>query len=315
MPAEQKGPAPATPSPFEALTPLEMAQKGSLIGTRKAQTGIVPTFVLAVLAGAFIAFGAISAIGVATVVPGAEGLPWGITKLLMGMVFSLGLILVVVGGAELYTGNTLLVISWASQRISLGSVLRNWAIVFPGNFVGAFGIALMLLVAGEWHAAAGGFGLTALTIAQVKGHLGFGEALVLGILCNILVCLAVWLTYSARTTTDRILALVPPVAAFVAAGFEHSVANMFFIPFAVLVKTFAPDSFWTSIGQTPAAFPDVTWAAFIGNLVPVTIGNIIGGGVFVGAVYWLIYIRHGHEHGQPAATAVRGQVADAGQRA
>jgi formate transporter len=305
-----KGPAPAAgPSPFEALTPLEMAQKGSVIGTKKAQTGLLPTFVLAVLAGAFIAFGAISAIVVATVVPGTDGLPWGVTKMLMGVVFSLGLILVVVGGAELFTGNTLLVISWASRRISVWRELRNWAIVYPGNLVGAFGIAITLFIAGEWHAAGGGFGLTALTIAQAKGHLGFIEALMLGILCNVLVCLAVWLTYSARTTTDRILALVPPVAAFVAAGFEHSVANMFFIPFAVLVKDLAPESFWTSIGQTPAAFPDVTWAAFIGNLVPVTIGNIIGGGIFVGAVYWLIYIRHGNEHGKPKTSPAREPVA------
>lgn len=308
----EKAPTPAAAPSFDALTPLEMAQKGSLIGTKKAQTGIVPTFVLAWLAGAFIAFGAIAAIVVATVVPGSEGLPWGVTKLLMGIVFALGLILVVVGGAELFTGNTLLVISWASGRISPWAVIRNWAIVYPGNLVGALGIAVTLFGAGEWSAAGGGFGLTALSIAQAKGHMGFIEALMLGILCNVLVCLAVWLTYSARTTTDRILAIVPPVAAFVMAGFEHSVANMFYLPFAVLVKTFAPDSFWTSIGQTPAAFPDVTWTAFIGNLVPVTIGNIIGGGVFVGAVYWLIYIRHGHQHEKPKVAATPDPVTTGG---
>jgi formate/nitrite transporter len=285
----------------DALTPAEMAQKSALVGQRKAGAERLPTFALALLAGAFIAFGAIFATIAATVPPGTVGLAYSATKILMGLTFSVGLILVIVGGAELFTGNMLLVMSWASRTISAFSVLRNWTIVYVGNFFGAIGIAVLVFLSGEWRSGGGGVGLAALNIAQAKGHLGFGEALVLGILCNILVCLAVWLTYSARTTTDRILAIVPPVAAFVAAGFEHSVANMYFMPIGVLIRSFAPDTFWTAVGTSAAAFPDVTWAAFLGNLVPVTIGNAIGGGLFVGAVYWLVYIRHG----RPAPTVAQ----------
>ncbi len=289
---------------LDALAPADMARRSQLVGIRKAHAGAVPLFWLAVLAGGFIGLGAVFATVVGTSSPGVPGgLPWGVTRLLMGTAFSLGLILVIVGGAELFTGNVLLVIGWASRRISTLSVLRNWGIVYAGNLVGAAGLAGLVVLAGEWRAAGGGFGLSALSIAQAKAHLPFGEALVLGILCNILVCLAVWLTYSARTTADRILAIVPPIAAFVAAGFEHSIANMYFLPVGILVKTFAPDSFWQAIGQTPASFPDVTWAGFVSNLVPVTIGNAIGGGLFVGAVYWLVYLRRAPSVAATAAEA------------
>jgi formate/nitrite transporter len=298
-PAAQPAPPQAS---FDAFTPAEMAQKSTLLGLKKTQTGFVPLFVLSVLAGAFIAFGAIFATVTAAVVPGTEPLPFGVVKLLMGVTFSLGLILVIVGGAELFTGNTLLTMSWAAGRISAASVLRNWTIVYTGNFVGAVGMAVLVFLSGEWQAAGGGVGLAALSIAEGKSELAFGQAVILGILCNILVCLAVWLSFSARTTTDRILAIVPPVAAFVAAGFEHSVANMYFLPFGVLVRTLAPEAFWTATATTAAAFPSVTWAAFAGNLIPVTLGNAIGGGLFVGAVYWLVYIRNGSPQGKSPST-------------
>jgi formate transporter len=294
--------APATSS-IDALTPTEMAQKSAFVGFKKANSGPMPTFVLAMLAGSFIAFGAIFATIAATVPPGSTGLPYSATRILMGVTFSVGLILVIVGGAELFTGNMLLVMSWASRQISAFAVLRNWIIVYAGNLVGATGIAALVFLSGEWRSAGGGIGLASLTIAQGKGHLGSEEALVLGILCNILVCLAVWLTYSARSTTDRILAIVPPVAVFVAAGFEHSVANMYFMPVAVLIRSFAPETFWTAIGTSGTAFPDVSWLAFVGNLVPVTIGNAIGGGLFVGAVYWLVYIRYGRPAPEPVGDA------------
>ena len=282
---------PSLPS-IDAHAPAEMAHKSMLAGIKKAQMGALPLFALAVLAGGFIGLGAVFATVAATFVPGSEtALPWGVTRLLMGLTFSLGLILVIVGGAELFTGNVLLVIGWAARRVSVVAVMRNWTIVYAGNLVGALGLAGMVFLSGAWKAGDGGVGLTAVTIAQAKGNLGFAEALVLGILCNILVCLAVWLTFSARTTTDRILAIVPPVAAFVAAGFEHSIANMYFMPVGVLIRSFAPATFWTSTGTSADAFADVTWAAFVGNLVPVTIGNAIGGGLFVGAVYWLVYVR------------------------
>jgi formate transporter len=311
-PQDRAAAAAASASPVDALSPAEMAHKSTLVGLRKAQTGIVPLFVLAVLAGAFIAFGAVFATVATTVAPGTGGpLPYGPAKVLMGVCFSVGLILVVVGGAELFTGNTLLTMGWAAGRISLREVLRNWGVVYAGNFAGALGIAALVFVSDEWRSAGGGLGLAALAIAQSKGHLGFGQAVALGVLCNILVCLAVWLSFSARTTTDRILAVVPPVAAFVAAGFEHSVANMYFLPLGVLIRTFAPDAFWAAAGTTAAAFPDVTWAGFAGNLVPVTVGNAIGGGAFVGAVYWLVYIRHGHQHGHAAQPSAAGLASEA----
>ena len=169
------------------------------------------------LAGAFIALGGVFA---TVALAGAENAPWGVTRVLAGVVFSLGLILVVVGGAELFTGNNLIVMAWAGGRIGTRALLRNWAFVYAGNFIGALSIALAVVLAGTHHAGAGAFGATALRIATDKLRPDFWQAVVLGILCNVLDCLAVWLTYSARTTADRILAIVPPISAFVAAGFE-----------------------------------------------------------------------------------------------
>lgn len=280
---------------MDALLPPEMARKAEDIGVRKAGMNGLVMFALAVLAGAFIALGAVFA---TTVAAGTAGqLPYGVQRLLVGTVFSLGLILVIVGGAELFTGNSLIVMAWASHRVTLSALLRNWAIVFAGNFVGSVGMALLVYLSGHHEFGSGNVGVTALKIAQSKLQFGFLQAVCLGILCNVLVCLAVWLTFSARSTTDRILAVIPPIACFVAAGFEHSIANMYFVPVAWLIQTGASEAFWTSIVSTPAEFADITWSAFLlRNLIPVTIGNVIGGGVLVGAVYWFIYL-------QPAAEA------------
>lgn len=278
------------PGELDALLPPAMAQKAEEVGTRKAGMNVVTMFVLAVLAGAFIAFGAV----VATVVSvsGTQpALPYGVTRLLSGLVFSLGLILVIVGGAELFTGNNLIIMAWASGRIRTGSLLKNWAVVYLGNFVGAVGVALLIFGAGHYTMANGEVGRTMLTIAQKKCELGFGQAICLGILCNILVCLAVWLTLSARTTTDRILAIIAPITAFVAAGFEHSVANMYFIPVGMLTKLGTGQEFWQAIGQSSSDFSSLTVGGLAWNLVAVTIGNVIGGAVFVGTVYWFIYLR------------------------
>jgi formate/nitrite transporter len=279
----------ATEARLDALLPAEMASKAADIGVRKAAMGVVPTFVLAILAGAFIALGAAFA---TTVAAGAAGiLPFGIVRLAAGVAFSLGLILVIVGGAELFTGNNLLAMAWAAGRISVASIVRNWAIVYAGNLVGAVGTAVLVVVAGQYLFGDGAVGAVALSTATAKAGLDPLRAFVLGILCNGLVCLAVWLTYSARTTTDRILAIVPPIAAFVAMGFEHSVANMYFIPVGILIRAAAPDSFWTSIGGARDDYPGLDAAGLIGNLVPVTLGNIVGGTVLVAAVYWLVYLR------------------------
>ncbi|MDX1436369.1 MAG: formate transporter FocA [Anaerolineales bacterium] len=274
---------------FDSLLPPEMAARAEQVGVRKAHLDIVTLFILGVLAGAFIAMGAIFATTVST--GSASELPFGVTRLLAGLVFSLGLILVIVGGAELFTGNNLIVMAWASRQVTTINLLRNWTIVYIGNFVGSILTAAIVFLSGQYRFAGGEIGRVALGIADGKLGFTFGQAIALGILCNALVCLAVWLTMSARTTTDRILAIVPPIAAFVAAVFEHSVANMYFIPMGIIIKSFAPDSFWASIGQTPLDYADLTWSAFItANLIPVTIGNIIGGTIFVGLVYWFIYL-------------------------
>src|SRR5262249_19357127 len=171
-------------------------------------------------------------------------------------------------------------------------VLLNWTIAFIGNFAGAFMTAVLMFYTTQYTFGSGSVGLAALTTANAKTSLAFVPALTLGIMCNALVCLAVWMCYSARTTIDRVVTIVPPITAFVASGFEHSIANVYFIPIGLFIKAGAPDSFWTSIGKTASDFPALTWSNFfLGNLIPVTIGNIIGGSVMVGAAYWLVYLR------------------------
>jgi formate transporter len=276
------------PPRLDALLPAEMAVRAEDVGVRKARLDTLSLFALAVLAGAFISLGAIFA---TTVSAGDGDLPYGVVRLLAGLAFSLGLILVIVGGAELFTGNTLIVMAWASGKIGSRLVLRNWAIVYVGNLVGALATAVVMVVAGQYAFGNGSVGLAALTVGNAKAGLEFVPAIALGMMCNALVCLAVWLSFSARTTTDRILAIVPPIAAFVAAGFEHSVANMYFIPEAIAIREVAPDSFWASIDRVPADFPNLTAERFMANLLPVTIGNVIGGAVMVGIVYWFVYLR------------------------
>jgi formate transporter len=272
--------------PFDALLPAEMAARAEDVGVRKARLDSVSLFVLGVLAGAFISLGAVAATTV-----GAGDLPFGVARLLSGIAFSLGLILIIVGGAELFTGNTLIIMAWASGKVSTTLVLRNWSIVYAGNLAGAVATAVVMFVSGQYSFGAGSVGLAALTIGNAKAGLEFVPAVALGMMCNALVCLAVWMTFSARTTTDRIMAIVPPITAFVAAGFEHSVANMYFIPEAVAIRSLAPATFWETIGRAPSDFPNLTVAGFLANLVPVTIGNVIGGAVMVGIVYWFIYRR------------------------
>lgn len=274
----------------DAFIPPEMAIKAEDIGVKKARITWQSTFALAILAGAFIALGAIFATTVT--VGAADKLTFGVTRLLSGLVFCLGLILVVVAGAELFTGNNLIVMAWAGGRVSTTQLLRNWTIVYLGNFVGSLATAVLMFYTRQYAFSGGAMGLNILNIANSKASLEFGQAVALGIMCNALVCLAVWLCYSARTTTDKILSIIFPITAFVAAGFEHSVANMYFIPIGLFVKAGAPTTFWETIGKTAADYPNLTWGNFfIHNLLPVTIGNIIGGSVMVGLVYWFVYIR------------------------
>jgi formate transporter FocA len=248
------------------------------------------TFVLAVLAGAFIALGAMFA---TTVVAGAaDALPFGVARLLAGLVFCLGLILVVVAGAELFTGNNLIAMAWAERRVSAARLLRNWTIVYAGNLIGALATVVIVFAGGQYEFGDGAIGTSALAIADTKSGLGFGQAIALGMMCNALVCLAVWLTYSARSVTDKILAVIFPITAFVAAGFEHSVANMFFLPMGLLIRDQGSSEFFAASGVDPGDYPDLTLPnAIVDNLIPVTIGNIIGGSVMVGLVYWLVYVK------------------------
>lgn len=274
----------------DALVPADMARKSEQVGVAKVNIGPYRMFALAVLAGAFISLGAVFATMVTT---GAAGeLTFGVTKLLGGFVFCLGLILVIGAGAELFTGNNLIVMAWAGGKVSTGKLLQNWVIVYFGNFVGSIFAAVGMFLSGQYQFAAGAVGLNALNIANGKMQYGFVQAMILGIFCNVLVCLAVWLAMGGRSSTDKILAIIFPITAFVAAGFEHSVANMYFIPIGLFIKAGAPASFWANIGKTTADYAGLTWSNFfIANLLPVSIGNIIGGALLVGLAYWFIYLR------------------------
>ena len=286
---------------IDALLPQEMATRAEYLGVRKAEMPFLKMFMLAVLAGAFISLGSIFATTVSAggmVITGLDGtvafnagLPYGITRLLTGLVFSLGLILVVVAGAELFTGNNLIVMAWANGKVTGRALIRNWVVVYLGNFVGSIGTVILMFLTKQYTFGTNSVGIAALRIGVAKVDLTFVQAVALGILANGLVCLAVWLTYSARSTTDKILAIVFPITAFVAAGFEHSVANMYFIPYALFIKDFDP-GFVTAVGDKVAHLDLLTWRAFlVNNLVPVTLGNIIGGAVLVAAIYWAIFLR------------------------
>jgi len=274
---------------IDAYAPAQMAARVEEAGIVKGNLDATSTFTLAVLAGAFIAFGAV----LYTYVIHDSPLSIGLTKLVGGLVFCLGLILVIVAGAELFTGNSLIVMAYVSRKITLRQLLRNWVIVFAGNLVGSLGIVFLIWLSGQWSARNSAVGVEALIIANDKVSLGFWQALSRGILCNILVCLAVWLCFSGRSVTDKILAIIFPITAFVALGFEHSIANMYFVPAGLLIKQ-SPEALAAAqnvLGQTPD-LSRLSIAGFIvNNLLPVTLGNIIGGGFLVGAIYWFVYLR------------------------
>lgn len=279
--------APPDPHPgLDALLPAEIAERAERLGAAKTRLDWVTLTALSVLGGAFIGLGGMFATSVLAGLDGADG-P---VRALAGLVFALGLVLVVVGGAELFTGNNLMVMAWASGKVRLREMLRAWAIVWTGNFIGAVGTAILVFLAGQPLLGEGTGAVTALEIAAAKTGLPLVRAFFLGILCNVLVCLAVWLSYGARGAADKILAILLPVAAFVTAGFEHSVANMYFVPLGFLLAWFGPD--WlTQSGAGAAAASALSGAGFARNLIAVTIGNVIGGGLLVGAVYWFIYLR------------------------
>ncbi len=275
---------------IDGLLPPEMAIKAEDVGVNKVNLNPLSMLGLAILAGAFIALGSIF---YTTVTAGlGDHWPFGMVKLIGGLVFCLGLILVIVAGAELFTGNALIIMAWAGRKISTRKLLHNWGLVYIGNFIGSGITVVLMLITRQYMFNQGKIGEHMLDIAHSKCQLDFLQAIALGIMCNALVCLAVWLCFSARTATDKILAIIFPITAFVAAGFEHSIANMYFIPAGLILKMTASPEFWELINAGAMDYVRLNWSNFVfKNLIPVTIGNIIGGGLLVGVVYWFIYRR------------------------
>lgn len=277
------------PLKIDSLLPAEMALKAESIGLLKANMSLSKTLVLAILAGAFIALGSVFF----TTVTSASTMSFGVTRLLGGICFSLGLVLVIVGGAELFTGNNLIIMAWANNKVSTFQVLRNWYLVFLGNFIGALFIVVLMLLSKQYQSASGMVGINLLNIAKAKCELGFTQAVASGILCNILVCLAVWLCFSSSSITGKIASIIFPVTAFVSSGFEHSIANMYFIPKAILLLDKKDKGLNQLIENSGVNYDSITWTNFlVTNLLPVTLGNIVGGAVLVGLVYWFVYLRN-----------------------
>lgn len=274
-----RAPAPQPPIfNLQAYNPAEIKEAVEKVGVKKANLPPLASLMLAIVAGGGIGFGALYY----TIVASDPTLSFATVRVVGGLVFSLGLALVLVGGAELFTGNNLIVMAWASGNVSTGTILRNWAIVWVGNLLGSLGLVVLVYFSHHLDMNDGRIGLSVLNTAAGKIRPDMMTLFVKGILCNILVCAAVWLAYAGRSVTDKFVAVILPVSAFIAAGFEHCVANMYFLPLAwLLVQT----------GHAPANFDasSITIAGIVHNLVPVTLGNIGGGAGFVGAVYWAIY--------------------------
>jgi formate transporter len=263
---------------FDAFSPAQIAERVGTVGVAKARLPLLATIMLGLLAGAFIGLGALYFV----IVSADAELGFAARRVLGGAVFSLGLLLVVVAGAELFTGNNLLAMAWADGKLSTSEVLRNWIVVCLSNFAGAIGLALLVSQSG--HTGLNGNAVAAqyVKIAAAKCALPPLTAFVSGVLCNILVCLAVWMSLAGRSVTDKAIAILFPISAFVAAGFEHSVANMYLIPMGLLLKE--------QVG-TVSNSEALTLAGFFGNLAPVLLGNLTGGSGFVALVYYIIYRR------------------------
>ncbi|HEX5362211.1 MAG TPA: formate/nitrite transporter family protein [Fluviicoccus sp.] len=261
----------------DAFSPKEIAARIESVGVTKARLPLLTMLMLGILAGAFIGLGSLGFV----MVKSDPALSFAVVQLLGGAVFSLGLFLVLVAGAELFTGNNLLVMAWADGKISSGELLRNWLVVGFGNLIGAAGLALLVFLSRHADLNGGAIAAQYLKIAAAKAALPPETAFFRGVLCNVLVCMAVWMAFAGRSVTDKALAVFLPVTLFVAAGFEHSIANMFFFPMAMLLQ---------ADGTVPAE-PAITLAGFLGNLAPVILGNLVGGSVLVGLVYHVIYRR------------------------
>lgn len=281
------------------FSPAETAAEAEHALAHKALNNPSRAFMLALSGGGYIALGFVFYI--TSQVGTAEVIGYGLSRVAGGLAFSVGLALVVLTGAELFTSTSMTLVARASGLITWRKLIAHWSIVYIGNFVGAATIVALVWFGSSWLQAGGLWGKVVLDTTLGKLHHGFFEAFALGIACNLLVCLAVWVAFSGRTITDKVLGVTGPVALFVAAGFEHSVANMFMIPFGILIKNFASPDYWVQIGTDASTYASLTWGNFlVGNLLPVTLGNIIGGGLMIGVYYWLIF-RFGKKQDQVEA--------------
>ncbi len=274
---------------IQYFSPMEMMAEAEKFALSKAKKTSSMTLSLAVMAGAFIGLAFLFYI---TVTTGSAGAGWGLSRFAGGLAFSMGLILIVLCGGELFTSSVLTSIAWANKQITFGKMLKTWGKVYVGNFIGAMLLLAIVTTAGLYQMDNGQWGLNALNIAQHKLHHTAIQAFALGILCNLLVCLAIWLTFSSANAMTKAVMTILPVAMFVSSGFEHCVANMFMVPLGIVIQTFAPESFWTQVGVAQAQYADLNITQFVtANLIPVTLGNIVGGSVLVGLANWSIYRR------------------------
>ncbi len=266
--------------------PQSTLDKVEEYGFQKVQKSFATSFSLAIYAGMFIAIAFVFYI---TVTTGSGDAPWGMVRLLGGIAFSLGLMLVIVCGGELFTSTVLSTVGWAQKRFSTSQLLRCWGRVYLGNLVGAL-VLVVLVIMAKMHLLNGGeWGIHAMQVALHKLEHDWSQAFALGILCNLLVCLATWMAFTSKDTTGKSLLVVLPVAMFVSSGFEHSIANMFMVPLGVAIKAVSDPAFYTAHGLLASDFEHLTLYNFlVHNLIPVTLGNIVGGGVLVGLGYWRI---------------------------
>lgn len=268
----------------DAFTPAEVAEKVKTVGVDKANMRFLSLVILSLMAGAFIAFGAMYY----TVAITDNGAAYGLTKVVGGLAFSLGFIMVVIAGAELFTGNTLVVMAWAKGKVSLTGLLKNWTIVYIANAIGAFVMVYLVYMSGYLDGHHHQVGATAMKVGLAKVSNTTSEAFVRGMFCNVLVCLASWMVYASRTVSDKILAILFPISAFVAMGFEHCIANMYMIPVAILAAM--DPSIVAASGLDASQLTNLSLSGFLHNIIPVTLGNIIGGGLFVAMTYYIVFV-------------------------
>lgn len=272
---------------MKPLKPAEILDYTIETAIAKSGGSLLKLLVLGILAGAFIAFAAEGS-NMAAFNLFYEPTTYGLGKVLAGSIFGTGLMLVVLCGGELFTGNTMILAAVVEKKVTVGRMLRNWLIVYIGNLIGSLLIAYMMVHSGLFASGANVLGAVTLKIAAYKVNLSFMPAFYLGIMCNWLVCLAVWLSYGAETMGGKILAIFFPIWLFITSGFEHCVANMYYIPAGILAKD-NPD-FVALSHVTPDALNALNWSGFfMNNLLPVTLGNIVGGSIFVALAYWFVY--------------------------